>query len=112
MPEERSITQDFPFVTSQTQVQRICRHLIAFSELGRTMKHNEDVTAFRLRPGQVVRKYHADDLSELNGLYKIVRRGDTDRDDEFALELREYDGEKLYGFNPSVDERDWQAEAA
>lgn len=86
--------------------------MIAFSELGRTMKHNEDIGAFRLRPGMVVRKFHRGDLSEMNGLYRVVRRADTERDDEFAIELREYAAEKLYAFNPAVDERDWLAEVA
>ena len=112
--EEKSITVELPFVVSETQVMRICKHLIARSRLGMSFTRSEDITALERQPGDIGRLEYTGALSALNGNIEIIRIRDTERLDEFEISGQQYDGAALYGWNPDIDKQGWSsmAEAA
>lgn len=104
---EKSISLDLRFVISDSQVQRIAKHLIQRSRLGCTIQRDEDIEAWRLTPTDIVQIVYSGALSTLNRLFEVTRITDSNRLDEFTLQMIEYDAAKLFGWNPAVDERDW-----
>lgn len=107
---EKSVTVEFPYVTSQTQVQRSCKHIIARSRMGRSIRRGEDVEVIRVTPTDIVRFEYSGGLSVLAGNYEITRISKTDRLDVSEIEALEYDGDRLYGWNPSTDQIDWSVD--
>jgi hypothetical protein len=113
--EERPMSAELTFVDSITQAQRIAKHLIALSQMSKSVVRGEDVEAIRLMPSNVVRLYYRGSRGAVaNDNYQVESRSDRDRPDEFNLVLRQYDAVRLYGWNPAVDARPWsgQSEAA
>ena len=106
--EEKTLSVSLPFAGSVGQVQRICKHLINRASLGKTIDRTEDIEACLLVPTDVVQVWYGGDLDVLNGLYEIAIHRQDQRMDEFNLTLLEYDADLLYGWNPAVDEQDWE----
>lgn len=104
-------TIQLPFVDSDTQVQRIAKYTIRRSQLGGSLQRGEDIEAMRLSATDIVRLEYTGGLTSLNKEWELLRLTEADRIDEYRLQLAEYDGDFLFSWNPSVDERDWtQAE--
>jgi hypothetical protein len=105
--QEKSVTVTLPFCKSETQLQRIAKYLIEMSRLGRTIKRREDATALEMMPGEIYRYEYKGGLAVMNGEYMLSRLTDTELLHEFAVEMQEFDGIKLFGWDPTIDEQQW-----
>lgn len=96
-PEEKTLNIGLPYVSSPRQVQYIAYHLMKRSELGATIKRGADIEMFRYTPGDIVREVYVGDLAEISGVYEIRRIADAEQQNEYEIELLEFDN-SLFAF--------------